>query len=321
MKIYNDMADIGERESPIVLAVGTFDGVHAGHRGVVRAARQCAQRINGEVWALTFDPHPLRVIHPAGAPPLLTSLSHKLRLMEALNVNGCIVMPFTPEFAAVRAQEFIAQLMHDAPNVREIVVGGNWTFGRGGAGNVDLLRRESGRHGYRLTVAEPVLWQGAPVSSTRIRNAVSQGHLEEARQMLGRPFSILGEVVEGRRVGRELGFPTANLSAQGEVVPPRGIYAVYALINGKRHEGAAYFGMRPSFKDASHEPVLEVHLFDGRFDLYTHEIEVFFVRFLREDRTFDDLQALQRQIRQDCDAARRALREDDAVHGPPGSPA
>jgi len=317
VKIYNDIAQVGKRAVPTVLAVGTFDGVHAGHRAVVGTARQCAQRLRGEVWALTFDPHPLRVVHPAGAPPLLTSLAHKLRLLETLEVNGCIVIPFTRAFAAVGPREFIDRLMQAAPNVREIVVGGNWTFGRGGEGNVDLLRRESGHHGYRLTVADPMLWQGAPISSTRIRDAVGQGRLDEARQMLGRPFSILGEVVAGHRMGRELGFPTANIASQGEVVPPQGIYAVYALINGQRHDGAAYFGTRPSFKDDRHEPVLEVHLFDGRFDLYTHEIEVFFVRFLREDRTFDDLHALQRQIREDCASARCALRDDAAAQDGP----
>ncbi len=311
MKIFNDISQISARKKRVVLAIGTFDGVHAGHREVVQTALESARSFGGEVWVLTFDPHPLRVLRPEIAPPLLTSLAHKLRLLEALGVDGCIVVEFTPEFAAINPRDFLRLLRKEAPDIAEIVVGENWQFGRGSAGDIDMMRDESGHYGYQLTVAAPVLWKGEQISSTRIRRAVMDGNLEDAKRMLGRPFSILGEVEEGRHIGRDMGFPTANISSRGEVVPPQGIYAVYTVINGKRHDGAAYYGTRPSFPDSKHDPILEVHLFDGLFDLYSHEIEVFFVRFLREDRKYENIEELREQIHRDCEDARSALRKAD----------
>jgi riboflavin kinase/FMN adenylyltransferase len=312
MRVTRDIGFFDTHAQPIVLAAGTLDGVHQGHKEVVSTAAWKARKNRHESWVLTFEPHPLRVLAPDRAPPLLTSTEHKLHLLRSLDVNGCLIMDFTRELtrelASQEPEAFLDWLKASIPSLSEIVVGTNWTFGHRGRGNVDLLRQWADSNRLRVNIVNPILWKGEPVSSTRIREAVQRGELEEARHMLGRPFSVFGTVVPGAHIGRELGYPTANIRAIGEVKPPPGIYAVRAEVSGQVCEGAAYYGRRLTFPELPHELMLEVHLFDFDRDLYEEEMEVSFVSYVRGDRRFDSREALVEQIRDDCEVARHALK-------------
>lgn len=312
MKIVRKIEKLGTVKEPVVIAAGTLDGIHIGHKKVIETAVTHARKTNSSAWVLTFDPHPKRTLQSDDSPLLLTSLSHKLRLIEALDIDGCLLISFDRELRSLSPEEFVAQLSEAIPGLSEIVAGENWTFGREADGTIELLRELGAKYQFTVTAVEPVLFEQHPVSSTRIRDAVVNGRLDEAQSMLGRPFSILGTVVEGHKIGRELGYPTANIVSGGEITPPPGIYAVYAIINGRRHNGVAYYGSRPTFDDETHDLTLEIHLFDGFFELYSHEMEVFFVRYIRSDQQFDSRGQLIATIEADCQKAREILRGQSA---------
>lgn len=308
MRITPQLDDLKLEHGPIVMAVGSFDGVHKGHQAIIGRAVEKARAVSGESWVLTLDPHPLKVLKPDSAPPLITSTQHKLRLIEELGVDGCVVMPFTPELAAQEPADFLRRLKAGAPALRELVVGSNWTFGHRGCGNVDLLRRQAPGLEVAATVIEPLEWNGAPISSTRIRQAVADGRLDEAREMMGRPFSILGTVVPGRKISALIGFPTANLDPHNEVRPPSGVYAVRASVGGRLHGGAAFVARTDHAKASPSGYILEVHLLDFDRELYGEDLEMFFVKWIREVRRFPSRLQLKEQIARDVEQAREALR-------------
>jgi len=248
MKLGSKLACLRNQHRPILLAAGFFDGVHRGHQAIIRKLVSAARRERGAAWVMTFDTHPLKVLHPEAAPRLLTSTPHKLRLLKALGVQGCIVIPFTRELARHEPKAFIAMLARSAPKLRHIVIGRNWTFGRQGRGTPAMLKALATIYGFKVTVIPPVRWHGTVISSTRIRAAVLGGRLEEAAGMLGRPFSLLGTVVPGRGLGRKLGIPTANLDPHNEVAPPDGVYIVRARWDGADHPGIVNLGVRPTVK-------------------------------------------------------------------------
>jgi riboflavin kinase / FMN adenylyltransferase len=309
MRITRQLDDLRLERAPIVLAVGSFDGVHRGHQAVLSRAVASARTVRGEAWALTLDPHPLKVLKPESAPPLITSTEHKVRLIEALGLDGCVVMPFTADVAAEEPAAFLAGLKEGVPSLRELVVGDSWTFGRRAKGNVDLARELAPAHGFGVTLMDPVSWKGSPISSTRVRKAVAQGHLADAEQMMGRPFSILGTVVPGRHVGAQLGFPTANLDPHNEVRPPSGVYAVRAAVGNRWYGGAAFLAEAADAKSTPSGSVVEVHLigFDG--DVYGLDIEAVFVEWVREVRRFPTRMQLKEQIARDVEEIGRRLSE------------
>ena len=292
---------------PIVLAAGFFDGLHRGHRKVVRQTLARARGIGGEAWVFTFDTHPMKILDPSRAPLLLTSTAHKVRQLEGMGLDGCVVMPFTRPLARLEPEAFVARLGDAAPSLAWVLVGGNWRFGRCGRGDAKLLARLGRERGFRVSVVRPVLCRGKPVSSTRVRRAITRGRLDEAAVMLGRRFSILGTVVRGRSVGRRLGYPTANLAPHNEVMPPPGVYAVQARVRRQLHDGVLNFGFHPTFGKGADRPVLELHLFDFTANLYGEVVEVFFVKRLRGERKFASVPDLQARIAGDIRAARRHL--------------
>lgn len=307
MRITQQLEDLRLERGAVVLAVGSFDGVHKGHQLVLRRAVEKARAVGGEAWALTLDPHPLKVLKPEAAPPLITSTPHKLRLMEPLGIDGCVVMSFTRELAAEEPEAFIARLRDGVPALGELVVGENWTFGHRGRGNVALLKQLAPAHKLSVTVVQPVLWKGKVISSTRIREAVSGGRLEEAEHMMGRPFSVLGTVVPGRRVGAQLGFPTANLDPHNEVRPPSGVYAARVDVEGRLYDAAAFLAETGDAKTTPSGFIVEVHImgFDG--DLYGRDLEVLFVRRVREVQHFRSRVQLGQQIARDIELIRDLL--------------
>lgn len=299
----HSIAELARIPGPLHLAIGVFDGVHLGHQAVLRRAFDEAQRAGGAAVAVTFDPHPLRILRPESAPRLLTSTPHKLQLIRALGVASVLVIPFDREFAATPPEDFIHALAA-CGRLREICVGHEWSFGKGRAGNLALLARLGGALGFAEVGVTPVTIDGEIVSSTLIRAAVESGDLARAERFLGRPYTILGTVVKGARLGTQLGFPTANLAAHNEQFPPNGVYAV-AVRHGTAHlHGVANIGVRPTVTNASGERLLEVHLFDFAGDLYGGELEVSFTQFLRPEQKFSGLDALTAQIARDVRAAR-----------------
>ena len=253
MKLGSKLACLRGQRRPVLLAAGFFDGVHRGHQAIIRKIVSSARREHGAAWVMTFDKHPLKVLHPEAAPRLLTSLPHKLRLLKALGVHGCIVIPFTRALAGREPKAFVAMLALAAPTLRQIVIGRNWTFGRQGRGTPFMLKALAPTYGFKVTIIPPVRWRGTVVSSTRIRAAVLAGRLAEAAGMLGRPFSLLGTVVPGRGLGRKLGIPTANLNPHNEALPPDGVYVVQARWDGFIHPGIVNLGVRPTIKRVERE--------------------------------------------------------------------
>ena len=309
MRITQQLDDLRLEGRPVVLAVGSFDGVHLGHQRVIGLAVELARKAGGEAWVLTLDPHPLKILKPEAAPPLITSTLHKVRLIETLGVDGCVVMPFTREVAAEEPDVFLKRLKQTVPGLTGLVVGENWTFGHRGRGDVALLKKLAPESGFGAYVVEPVMWKNAAISSTRVRQAVAKGQLAEARETLGRPFSILGTVVSGKRVGRQLGFPTANLDPHNEVRPPGGVYAVQVLVGSRRLNGAAFLAETREAPSTPSGFVTEVHIMDFDEDIYGTDIEVLFIEWIRASRHFDSRGALKKQIGLDVQKARDILEE------------
>lgn len=291
---------------PVVLAAGFFDGVHTGHRRVLDAAIGQARAAGGQAWALTFDQHPLAILDPERRPPMLTTIGHRLDLLAATGLDGCLMLPFTTQLAALPPEAFLARIT-DGPGrpVGAVCCGDNWRFGNHAAGSPAWLRTHGG---IAATVVPPVFYEGAPVSSTRIREAIRAGELAAAAAMLGRPYAVRETVRHGRGVARTLGMATANFHPDAEVMPPVGVYAIRSAIGDRAVDGVASLGFRPTFADARPpQPVLEVHFFDFEGDLYGATLETAFIARIRDERRFPSPEALARQVREDIAAARAVL--------------
>jgi len=302
--------DLAAVPGPVYLAIGVFDGVHLGHRSVLLRARADARAGGGSAVAVTFDPHPAKILRPEAAPRLLTAGAHKLQLIHGLGIETVLVIPFTKEFAATAPEAFVLQLHAACRPLREICVGHEWSFGRGRAGNLEMLRKMGDRLGFDEIGVPAVEIDGEIVSSTAIRAAVEGGDLKRAARLLGRDYSVLGTVVRGDQIGRTLGFRTANLSAHNEQFPPNGVYAVTAVLGGerlKRLKGVANLGVRPTIAATGGERLLELHLLDFDREIYGEDVEVTFVTCLRAEERFMSLEALKGQIGRDVAEARRVL--------------
>jgi len=303
MNILDSMDGLASVPGPLAIAAGVFDGVHHGHRAVLQSALDAAHRMEGSAVALTFDPHPAKILRPDRAPRLLTSTPHKIALMGGFGIRHVLVIRFDEGFAALEAEEFLRRLSTSAKKLRSICVGQGWKFGHDRRGDGNLLRTLGPSLGFETTEAGPVSIGGSMVSSTRIRKAVEAGDLDTAENLLGRRYSILGTVRHGDGLGRQLGFPTANLAAHNEQFPPDGVYAVRVGAGGQFFSGVANIGVRPTVQSGGGR-ILEVHLLDFSDDLYGKDIEVGFLRFLRPEQNFPDTEALRRQIALDAEAAR-----------------
>lgn len=315
----DSIARLAGVEGPLVLAVGMFDGLHVGHQAVLDTAFDAAEQVGGRVVVVTFEPHPATVLARARAPQILMHLPYKERLLRRSGIDCLLVIRFDDQFASQEPAEFVRQLTTHAADLRAIVVGRDWAFGRGRSGDVALLERLGGRAGFKVVGVPPVEAGGEKISSTRIRAALEAGDLDLCRGLLGRRFSVMGTVVAGRRLGRQLGFPTANLDVHGDQLPPCGVYAVRAraLPDSPAQEdppwlpAVANLGWRPTVEPAAAAPTVEVHLLgaDGQPDLYGRELEVEFHQHLRGERKFAGLDELKRQIARDIEQAKTVVGE------------
>ncbi len=311
MNVLSDIADLKGLAGPLRLAIGVFDGLHLGHRAVVEAAKEPGREGKGTVVVVTFDPHPVEVLAPERAPRLLTDTEHKLRLLARdLGVRHVLLIRFDEAFAEWSGEEFVRRLVETAPEggIERICVGHEWRFGKGRSGDLALLGRLGREHGFEICGVGTVELDGGRVSSTRVREAVAAGDLETAAALLGRRYSVHGTVAMGRRLGRTLGFPTANLLVKREQLPPVGVYAVRATGMADSWDGVANLGFRPTVEGEDAELRLEAHLFGLDAEIYGEDLEVEFVGRIRGERKFDGLEALRAQIAEDVAAARERLR-------------
>ena len=289
-----------------IIALGNFDGFHLGHQAVAGEAIAWARAEGRPAIIATFDPHPVRFFKPDADPFRLTTLDQRQELFAAAGADAMLVFAFDAELAATAAEDFMAKLMVERLGAAGVVTGEDFTFGKGRGGNVELLKTRGAALGLSARAVGPVLENGEVVSSSRIREALKAGDCETATRLLTRPFAIRGVVQHGDKVGRTIGFPTANLPLGNYLRPHYGIYAVSSqLADGTRLHGAANLGIRPSFDPP--KELLEPHFFDWSGDLYGQEIEVAFHHFLRPEAKFDSLDALTRQMLVDCDQARKLL--------------
>src|SRR3954471_6787018 len=291
-----------------VITVGTFDGVHRGHRDVVERLVRRARVLKIPSVLVTFDPHPLQIVNPLAAPLVLTSHDEKLEVLAETGLDYMAVVPFTSQLAAFSAEEFVEVILRKRFRMRELLIGYDHGFGRQRAGNVDVLRSLGERDGFRVEVVEPVSTpDGHSISSTSIRRAVAGGDLDRAATALGRCYSVSGQVIPGAQRGRTIGFPTLNLGPppSRKLLPPEGVYAVRVQTAQGPVGGMMNLGPRPTFGDAATS--LEAHLFDTTGDFYGANVRIDFVKRLRETRKFASAEQLVAQLRMDEREARNAL--------------
>jgi riboflavin kinase / FMN adenylyltransferase len=286
-----------------VIGLGNFDGLHRGHLKIVERVKRGALERGGSAMAMTFDPHPPRVVRPDKAPPLLMTEAQKLDALQRAGIQSVAVVRFTHELSRWDPETFVRQVLVEWLRVAEVWVGANFLFGRDRSGNFSLLRTLGQRFGFRAEKIDPVRYKEFVVSSTRVRRLVSEGRMDEAGGLLGHPYCIDGQVVEGRRRGRELGSPTANLRTGNELVPPDGVYATTVAVDGVVHAGITNIGMRPTFGES--ERTIETHLLNFSGDLYGRDVRLGFVLRLRDERRFEDVDALKAQIDADRRRAER----------------
>jgi riboflavin kinase/FMN adenylyltransferase len=302
MLVFRTIPEIAVTAS--VLAIGNFDGLHLGHRALLERLTAKARQLDLPASVMTFEPHPRELFAPDQAPARLTSLREKLGLLEACGVDRAYVCHFSHKLAALSADQFIDRLLVGGLAVRYLIIGDDFRFGRGRGGDFALLQQAGVEHNFGVEAMHTVDLDGERVSSSAVREALAAGDLEHAARLLGRPYNISGRVVHGDKIGRRLGFPTANIQLKRKRVPLAGVFAVTVSGVDKRHlPGAASLGVRPTLGNGL-KPVLEVHLFDFDREIYGSHVTVHFLHKLRDEAKYDSLAALTAQIERDVAATR-----------------
>jgi riboflavin kinase/FMN adenylyltransferase len=287
-----------------VLALGNFDGLHRGHLKIIERVRRGAAEHGGTPMAMTFDPHPSRVVRPDKAPPLLMTKEQRLEAFDRAGIGAVAVVRFTRELSTWDPETFVRTVLVDWLRVSEVWVGANFLFGHDRSGNFSTLRTLGQRYGFRADKIDPVRYKEFVVSSTRIRRLVSEGRMDEAGALLGHQFYVDGRVVPGAHRGKGLGFPTANLETSNELLPPNGVYATMTTIDGIVHRSITNVGVRPTFGDTT-KTMIEAYVLGYDGDLYGRQVRLGFVQRLRDERKFEDVDALRAQIEADLRRAER----------------
>ncbi len=299
MKIIYGIKKIIRFKKPVI-ALGVFDGLHLGHRNILKAAVKKARQIKGTSLVMTFFPHPQ-------GKASLYSLNHRLRLIAELGVDVCIVIHFSRSFSKISARDFMAKILFKKIHPSFVYVGKNYHFGHRATGDCRLLSASAKEYKFGIKIFQVIKSSGMSVSSTEIRKLIKNSQLPKAQRLLGRRISVLGTVNRGSRLGRWLGFPTANIKPHHEVIPPPGIYAVQVVFSKKKYNGICYIGRRPTLGLKNNPLVIEVHIFDFHQEIYGKTLEIQFVKLIRQDRKFASLSELTAQIRKDIVACRKIL--------------
>ncbi|MEW6441510.1 MAG: bifunctional riboflavin kinase/FAD synthetase [bacterium] len=308
MHVFHDLNEFPADVHGTVATLGNFDGVHLGHRKIFRALREEAAALGGNALVVTFFPHPLKVLAPERAPRCLVPLEERIRLIQACGIPFILCLPFTRELADLSPRQFVEEVLVARLGIKKVLVGQDFRFGKGRQGDIALLREMGRTLGFSLRVIQPLQYRGQQVSSTRVRQLIEQGRVRESADLLGRHYGIAGTVIRGDGRGRTLGFPTANIETPAELLPPQGVYAVLASLEGEPIPGVANLGTKPTFPGKPFS--IEAYLFDFDQDIYGKRLRMDFVERIREERKFPSVDALVRQMEIDVRAARELLKEE-----------
>jgi riboflavin kinase/FMN adenylyltransferase len=304
MEIIRDLEALPRNPFPVT-AIGNFDGVHLGHRAILKAAIDRARAAGGTAFALTFDPLPAKLLVPARAPRLILTLEDKLELLRLSGIDGVIVLNFTLELSLLSPRDFVRDYLRGKIGVREVVEGQNFRFGHSRAGTPAVMVELGHELGFDTDVVAPVKIDGIEISSTKVREAIAIGDMHRASRLLGRYHFLSGPVVRGRERGRTIGFPTANLASETECIPPDGVYATRVILDDGAYPSITNVGMRPTFAESARS--IEAHIFDFTRDIYGQRIKLELVERIRPERKFDTPDALKAQIAIDLSKAREIL--------------
>lgn len=288
-----------------VITIGSFDGVHIGHQQIIKRINETAKAINGESVLITFHPHPRLVLAPQNNPlRLITSLNEKAAVLSSYGVDHLVVVPFTKDFSSQSPDEYIENFLVKYFQPKQIVIGYDHKYGKNRAGDINYLKEVKNRYGYEVTEINPQEIEDIAVSSTKIRKALQQGEVARAARLLGHPFMLMGRVVKGLQLGSKLGYPTANVQTTEpyKLVPPQGIYAVQVAHESKLYNGMLYIGNRPTLTEHP-EQTIEVNIFDFNLNIYEQELNIIFIKHIREDKKFESLDELKEQLGADKQAA------------------
>ncbi|MDB6124171.1 MAG: Riboflavin biosynthesis protein [Pedosphaera sp.] len=299
MKIIRTASELNPNGRKVCLAIGFFDGVHLGHQQIIRQTISDARQHEALSLVVTFDCHPNTVVAPSRVPPLIYSLSQKLRAIESLGSDALLLIHFDKPFSEQSGEVFIRGLAKDLGQIQSLCVGSNFSFGHKRTGNVALLKAMGEELKFTVHGMAAVSLDGEVISSTRIRDTIRNGDLDAASQMLGRAYSVCGPIIRGDQLGHKLGFPTANLDVTGLVLPPNGVYMVRAHVQGQTHRAVVNIGLRPTLNNPALQLRVEAHLLDFKGDLYDQEMEITFIEKLRDEMKFPSLEALKEQIGRD----------------------
>ncbi len=306
MEIIKGLEALNNSFPDTVLTIGNFDGVHLGHQKILVSVLKRAEEIKGTSMAVTFEPHPMKIIAPRREIRILTTLEEKAKLIEEMGMNVLFCINFNKEFSNLLPDNFIEDVLVKKINAKEIIVGTNYAFGKNKKGTVELLRRRGKKYGFSVKVIRNARVHGNIVSSSSIRNLLVKGAVYEASTLLGRAYSIEGSVIKGKGRGKSLlNIPTANITTPCELAPKEGVYAVRVGVKGCVFEGAANIGKNPTFGDA--DVSYEVHLFNFSGNLLDKDIRIYFIDRIRSERLFPDASSLKKQIRNDIERAREIL--------------
>lgn len=307
MVIIKEPGDLKDKKGEIILTIGNFDGVHLGHQKILKAVAESAQRLDMTSVAITFDPHPVRVLAPERGLRLITPFAEKVRLMGIYGIDIVLCIEFSRDFSNIKPDDFISDVIIGKLGACEVIVGHNYAFGRGKKGTTELLRRRGKKHGFNVRVIRNARLFSDVVSSSRIRSLILRGRVCEASWLLGRPYMIGGKVIQGAgRGNRLLNIPTANISTSYELLPREGVYAVKIGLSDAIFDGVANIGRNPTFGENLMS--YEAHIFDFSGDILNKDIRVYFIDRIRDERTFPDISALHDGIMKDIEFARDIMR-------------
>ncbi|MCK5178846.1 MAG: bifunctional riboflavin kinase/FAD synthetase [Candidatus Omnitrophica bacterium] len=299
MKVIYGIGKVDPKVRKAVWAIGVFDGLHIGHQKLIKTTVRRAKKLSVPAVVMTFSPHPVQVLYPNSCLPFIVSLPHRLKLIEELGITVCIVVRFTKRFSRLTARQFIHKYLDGHLSPKEIFVGADFCFGQKKEGTVAFFKEAGRAYGFKVHAIAPVTTGQKKIGSSQIRRLITQGKLNAARRLLGRPVSIFGKVVKGDGRGRTLGFPTANVYPGNETVLPVGVYAVRVIAGHKKFPGMANVGRRPSFKKKTSRINIETHLFDFKGSLYGKEIVVQFIKKIRSERVFASPEKMTAQLARD----------------------
>lgn len=305
MKVIHGINNLQRKTFPSAVCLGVFDGVHLGHQKIIKELVRETRPLKAKPVVVTFQPHPAKVLKGAKAVAMLTSLKHRLNLLERLGIDLCLIINFNRNVARLSSVEFLKKILIDKLNMKMLIVGEKFSFGRERMHSLTRLKKIAQELSFKLKVIKPARHHSRDISSSLIRHLIEKGELKAASKLLGRPVSVLGTVARGRQRGRTIGFKTANIDPHHETIPPSGVYAAYSKLGKKIYKSVLNIGTRPTFGEK--ESVIEVHIFGINQRLYGQEIEVYFKKRLRPERRFKNKDHLRKQILKDARLAQQIL--------------